>query len=191
MAVSKVVYGGRTLIDLTQDTVESDKLLRGTTAHGPNGEPIEGTCDFDVDSSEATATDAEVLSGKTYAKGGSMRTGSMKNNGAVAGKISTKDGKYIVPQGYHDGSGGVEIESTEKAKLVPANIREGVTILGVVGEMTGSEDETPQDKTVTPSTEKQIIVPDSGFTCLRQVTVNAIPYEETDNPAGGVTVTIG
>ncbi len=191
MAISKVVYGGKTLIDLTQDTVESDKLLRGFKAHGADGEPVEGTCDFDVDSSGATAVAAEVLSGKTFAKGGSMHTGSMKNNGAVSGKISTKDGKYTVPQGYHDDSGSVEIESTERAKIVPANIREGVTILGVVGEMSGSEDETPQDKTVTPTTEDQIIVPDSGFTCLRQVTVKAIPYVESDNAAGGKTVTIG
>lgn len=191
MGVSKVVYGGNTLIDLTQDTVKKDKLLRGFKAHGADGELIEGSCDFDVDSSNVTAIADEVLNGKTFAKGGSVLMGSMKNNGAVSGNIKSKDGKYTVPQGYHDGSGVVEIDSTEKTKLVPKNIREGVTILGVVGEMSGSENEKPQDKTITPTTQEQVVIPDSGFTCLRQVTVKAIPYVESDNSAGGKTVTIG
>ena len=51
----------------------------------------------------------------------------MPNNGAVAGKITQKDGKYTIPMGFHDGSGSAAIDETEQAKLVPANIREGVT----------------------------------------------------------------
>ena len=45
-------------------------------------------------------------------------------------------------------------------------------------------------KTVTPSTAKQTILPDTEYNCLSQVEVEAIPYVEADNPAGGVTVTI-
>ncbi|MBQ9785073.1 MAG: hypothetical protein IJW29_06200 [Clostridia bacterium] len=191
MAVSKVIYGGNTLIDLTQDTVEASKLLKGITAHGPDGEAVTGTCEFDVDSSEATATAAEVLSGKTFAKGGAILTGNMKNNGAVAGKISTVAGKYTVPQGYHDGSGTVQIDSTEQAKIVAENIREGITLLGVTGTMSGTEDAKPQAKEVTPSTSAQTVLPDTGYNYLSQVTVKAIPYVESDNSAGGKTVTIG
>ena len=191
MATSKVIYGGRTLIDLTADTVVANKLLSGYTAHGADGEVIEGSCTFDADTQDATATDAEILSGKTAYNKGNKVTGTMKNNGAVSGKISTKSGKYTVPQGYHDGSGTVEIDSTEQAKLTPANIREGVTILGVAGSMSPNEGEKAQEKTVTPSTEAQTVVPDSGFTCLSSVKVNAIPYVESDNSAGGKTVTIG
>ena len=190
MAISKVVYGGETLIDLTADSVTKDKLLKGCTAHGADGELVTGTCEFDANTQDATATEAEILSGKTAYNKGTKVTGTMKNNGAVSGKIATKDGKYIVPQGYHDGSGTVQIDATEQAKLVPANIREGVTILGVPGAMSGNEGEKAQEKTVTPSTEAQTIVPDSGYTCLSSVKVNAIPYVETDNSAGGKTVTI-
>lgn len=43
MGVSKVVYGGNTIIDLTSDTVSANKLLLGETAHGADGEPIVGT----------------------------------------------------------------------------------------------------------------------------------------------------
>lgn len=191
MAISKVIYGGRTLIDLTTDTVIADKLLNGYKAHGADGEVINGACEFDANTQDATATDAEILVGKTAYNKGNKITGTMKNNGAVAGKISTKTGKYTVPQGYHDGSGTVEIDSTEQAKLTPANIREGVTILGVAGSMSPNEGEKAQEKSVTPRTEAQTVVPDSGFTCLSSVTVAAIPYTGSDNSAGGTTVTIG
>lgn len=191
MAISKVIYGGRTLIDLTGDTVAADKLLKGFKAHGADGEVINGSCDYDANTQDATATANEILSGKTAYNKGSKVTGTMKNNGAVAGKISTKAGAYTVPQGYHDGSGKVQIDSTEQAKLIPTNIRDGVQILGVTGTMSGKENEKPQSKTVTPTTTEQTVLPDDGFTCLMQVVVDPIPYEESDNSAGGITVTIG
>ena len=191
MAVSKVIYGGETLIDLTADTITKDKLLKGYTAHGADGEEITGTCEFDANTQDATATVAEILAGKTAYNKGVKLTGTMKNNGAVTGKISTKSGKYTVPQGYHDGSGTVQIDSTEQAKLIPTNIREGVTVLGVTGTMSGSEAEKKQSKEVTPTTAGFTVLPDSGYTCLTQVVVKPIPYVESDNSAGGKTVTIG
>lgn len=42
MAVSKVVLGNETLVDLTSDTVSEDTLLEGATAHAANGEQITG-----------------------------------------------------------------------------------------------------------------------------------------------------
>ena len=191
MAISKVVYGGETLIDLTADTVTKEKILKGYTAHKADGEKITGTCEFDANTQDATASEAEILAGKTAYNKGSKVTGTMKNNGAVSGKISTKTGKYTVPQGYHDGSGIVQIDPTEQAKIIAANIRDGVTILGVEGTMSGSEAVKPQTKSVTPSTEVQTVLPDDGYTHLSQVTVEAIPYVESDNSAGGITVTIG
>lgn len=191
MAISKVIYGGQTLIDMTADTVKEDKLLAGYTAHGADGEKITGTCDYDANTQDANAADSEILFGKTAYVKGEMKTGTMPNNGGVAGKITVKDGKYIVPQGCHDGSGTVEIDPTEQAKLVPDNIREGITILGVEGAMSGSEDVKAQTKTVTPSAEEQTILPDEGFNSLASVVVAAIPYVESENSAGGITVTIG
>lgn len=191
MAISKVVYGGDTLIDLTADTVIPEKLLAGYKAHGADGEIVEGTCTFDANTQDATATAAEILKGKIAYNKGNRITGSMTNNGAVSGTISTKAGAYTVPQGYHDGSGKVQIAASEQAKLIATNIREGVTILGVAGSMNPTEGEKAQEKTVTPKTTEQTVVPDSGYTCLSSVKVNAIPYVESDNSAGGKTVTIG
>lgn len=191
MAKSKIVYGGETLIDLTADTLTEDKALKGYTFHGADGEEKTGACTFDVDSSGATALVAEVLAGRTFGAKGKINTGTMPNNGAVSGSISTKSGAYTVPQGYHDGSGKVQIASNEQAKIIPANIREGVTILGVDGSMSASEGVKAQSKTATPSKNEQVILPDTGYTHLAQVTINPIPYVETPNAAGGVTVTIG
>lgn len=191
MANSKIIFGGNVLIDLTADTIKKDKLLSGYTAHGADGELIEGTCEFDANTQDATATDAEILLGKTAYNKGVKLTGKMTNNGAVSGKISTKAGKYTVPQGYHDGSGLVEIDANEQAKIIPSNIRQGVTILGVSGSMSGSEGVKAQTKIATPSTSEQVILPDTGYTHLAQVTVAPIPYVESDNSAGGKTVTIG
>lgn len=191
MAISKVVYGGDTLIDLTADTLTPDKALKGYTFHGADGEEKTGSCTFDVDSSGATAAVAEVLAGKTFGAKGKMNTGTMPNNGSVNGTISTKAGTYSVPQGYHDGGGKVGIASTEQAKLIPANIRSGVTILGVAGTMSSSEGVKAQSKNVTPSTSEQVVLPDNGYTHLAQVTVKSIPYTESANSAGGMTATIG
>ena len=188
---NKVIYGGQVLIDLTSDTVTRADVLNGVTFHLPSGETTTGTCAYDVDSSDCTAVVAEVLATKTFAKGGSVLTGTMPNRGAVTGTITDKSTPYTIPQGYHDGSGTVAIDSTSASALVPENVREGIEILGVTGTMSGAEDMKPQSKTVTPSTVQQTIIPDSPtYNCLSQVTVNAISYVETDNAAGGVTVTI-
>lgn len=191
MAKSKIIFGGEVLIDLTADTVTPEKLLVGAIAHGADGEAVEGACTFDANTQDATATAAEILSGKTAYNKGVKVTGTMKNNGAVAGSIDAADGQYTVPQGYHDGSGKVGIAAAEKEKLVAGNIREGVTILGIKGTMSGTEGAKPQAKTATPSKVQQTVLPDKEYNYLSQVTVAAIPYVESANSAGGTTVTIG
>lgn len=187
---NKVIFGDTVLIDLTADTVTPDKILAGFTAHDQSGAAITGTCEFDVDSGDATVQVAEILKGKTaYARGAKL-TGTMTNNGAVSLTISTVDGAVTIPQGYHDGSGKVQILDTEKAKLIASNIKQGITILGVTGTLEPSSSVKVHAKTVTPSISAQTVLPDSGYDYLSQVTVNPIPYVETDNSAGGKTVTI-
>ena len=84
------------------------------------------------DTTEATITDSDVLYGKQAFGPLGEVTGSMPNNGDVSDTISERDETIEVPLGYTDG-GTISISSTEKAKLIPDNIKSGVTILGVHG----------------------------------------------------------
>ena len=189
---SKVVLSnGTTIIDLTGDTVAEANVLAGSTFHDKSGAPKEGTCTYDSDTSDDTVAASEMLASKTAHARGVKLTGSMPNNGAQTGNITAKDQQVTIAQGYHDGSGSVGIASAEQAKLIPQNIRDGITILGVEGEMSGSEDVTAQAKSATPSWSQQVISPDTGYTHLSQVTVASIPIAYSDNAAGGQTVTIG
>jgi hypothetical protein len=162
MAYNKIIYGGNTLIDLTQDDVTAADVLAGKNYHGRDG--------------EAT-------------------TGAMNNRGAVSGTISTKAGVYTIASGYHNGSGTVQISSTEQAKIITGNIKHGVSILGVTGNYNG-DGVNLQSKTAsfTPSAsaQSQTVTADTGYDGLQQVaiTVAAIPYVETANTYG-TTVTIG
>lgn len=189
--VSKVVYGNTVLIDLTTDTVTKDKILASYTAHDAAGNVITGTCNYDVNSQDADVKVAEILDKKTaYARGAKL-VGTMPNNGGVTLSISTVGQEVSIAQGYHDGSGKVSILSTERAKLIAANIKQGVTILGVTGTLEPSSAIKVHAKTVTPAMTAQTVLPDKGYDYLSQVTVSAIPYTETANSAGGLTVTIG
>lgn len=188
-----VLASGEVLIDLTGDTVDAAHVLDGYTFHDKSGAPATGTNTFDSDTSTDTAAVSEILSGKTAHARGTKLTGTMTNNGGVTGTINTKAGEYTVPQGYHDGSGKVSIAAAEQAKIIATNIREGITILGVEGTMSGSEGVVAQAKTATPTFSQQVISPDTaqGYTHLSQVTVAAITVSYSDNSAGGKTVTIG
>ena len=96
--VNKVIYGGNTLIDLTGDDVSASDVLSGKKFHLPSGAQGTGTCDFDADTSDATAVAAEILLGKTAYKNGSKLTGTMPNNGGTDVTVSTVAGATI-PQG--------------------------------------------------------------------------------------------
>ena len=58
MAVNKVVFGGKTVIDLMDDSVTPDALTVGETAHGANGEKITGTNPY-VKAETDTTVDAQ------------------------------------------------------------------------------------------------------------------------------------
>lgn len=54
-----------------------------------------------------TAVNSDIVSNKTAWVNGVKVTGSMVNNGAISGTITTSGGTYTIPAGYHNGSGKV------------------------------------------------------------------------------------
>lgn len=90
-----------------------------------------GTAKF-YDTAGADATAANILTGKKAFGASGEVSGSMANNGATGGTISTKSGSVTIPAGYTTGGtvtlGGV-------SDCVAGNILNGKTILGVAGNL--------------------------------------------------------
>lgn len=181
---------GTILIDLTTDTAVATDVKAGRFFHLATGERVQGTNTYDSNTTDANASAAEILSGRTAYVNKNKITGEMPNNGAVAGVISTKSQTYTVPAGYHSGLGGVSISSTEQAKIIGANIKAGIEILGELGTYSGEAVDVTSVN-VTPYLTSQTVLPPSGYDYISQVNVSAIAITESDNAAGGKTVTIG
>ena len=90
-----------------------------------------GTAKFYV-ASETDVAASHVLSGKKFVGSSGQDTGSMTNNGATGGTISTKAGTYTIPAGYTSG-GTVSLGGV--TDCVAGNILNGKTILGVAGSL--------------------------------------------------------
>ena len=182
---------GTVLIDLTTDTAEQADVLSGKYFHLKTGQRVQGSCDYDSNTTDANAAASEILSGKTAYVNKNKITGEMTNNGTVTGTISTKAGTYTIPAGYHSGLGSVGISSTEQNKIIASNIKAGIEILGVTGNYSG-EAVTAGAVSVTPYLTSQTVLPSSiSKDYISQVNVAAIAITESDNAAGGKTVTIG
>ena len=79
-----------------------------------------------VDTSDATATAAQILTGVTAYVNGTKIEGKMTNNGAVEETLDTTATNYDIPAGYHDGSGIVSI-SLEQKTATPTTSEQTIT----------------------------------------------------------------
>lgn len=85
------------------------------------------------------AMPGNVLNGKTYTSDdGLNEAGTMPNNGAAAIQLSDLTAKSVTA-GYYSG-GTAKVADAEAAKIIPENIKKGVTILGVAGTMEAGGD---------------------------------------------------
>ena len=126
-----------------------------------------------VDLTEDTALTNDVAQGKTFhTADGVQREGTLTlqdktvNPSTSSQQITADEGKF--------GLGTVTINpvtSSIDSNITQNNIRSGVSILGVQGNL--QPDKPDQTKTVNPTTSQQVIQPDTGYE-LASVTVNAV-----------------
>ena len=133
------------------DSAEQAKLIAENIKNGVSILGVTGSYagSGGTDTSDATASAADILSGQTAYINSGKTTGTMTNNGAISGVISEKAESYTIPAGYHNGSGSMSIDSVEQAKIIPSNIKDGITILGVTGSYEGSGGTDTSDATAT------------------------------------------
>lgn len=138
------------------------------------------------DVSQVTANAANVLAGTYIVTNQGRIQGTMKNNGNVAGTISTKDSSYTIPIGYHSGSGTVKISDTEKAKIIPANIKKGVTILGQTGTCEAGTTTSGTDTTDATASASDIRSGKTAYVNGRKLT-GTIPNQAAQTITPGTT----
>lgn len=90
-----------------------------------------GTAKF-YDTAGADATAANILTGKKAFGASGEISGSMANNGATGGTISTKTGSITIPAGYTTGG---SVSLTNVNDCVAGNILQGKSILGIAGNL--------------------------------------------------------
>lgn len=109
-----------------------------------------GTAKF-YDTASSNFAAGDLLADKTgFGANGSVN-GSMPNNGATGGSISTKAGTVTIPAGYTSG-GTVALASSAVSDLIAGNLLRGKTVLGVAGALdmvTVSQDSTSKILTIS------------------------------------------
>ena len=88
--------------------------------------------------------------------------------------------QVFVPEtgAYYDKVSVGAVTSSIDENISPLNIRKGVSILGVDGNL--EPDKPDQNKTINPTTNNQVVVADTGYE-LASVTVNAVTNEIDGN----------
>ena len=151
------------------------------------------------------ATASDILTGSSMFVNGEEVIGDMPNIGALIQVLTSVSVPVTLTEGYHNGNGSIQIDSSEQDKIIDTNIRKNVTILGVQGtveEGTDTSDATATSgdilggktgytqgvkvtgsipsqaaKTVTPTASAQTAV-NAGTYCSGAITVGAIPNQK-------------
>lgn len=139
----------RAITAAVDSNIRANNIKAGVTILG-----VRGTLDI-LDTSDATANRSTILNGSTAYVNGQKITGSMANNGRLTYTPQTY--AQTIPTGYTSGGSISAVTSAIDSNIKAGNIKKGVTILGVAGNLTASGIDT-SDATATAN---QIL---SGYT---------------------------
>ena len=85
------------------------------------------------DASGATVAAGDVRASKVFFGANGQDTGTLAEVACISTSIAVKGASIQVPAGIHKGDQTISISQAEQAKIIGANIKAGVNILGVDG----------------------------------------------------------
>lgn len=108
-------------------TKKEQNITAGDGYYGLSAVTVSPIPDIYQDVSSVTAKAEEVITGKIFvSSSGEVITGTMANNGNVAKVLDGTTITYVIPKGYHSGSGTVSIVLETKT-VVPTKKAQDVT----------------------------------------------------------------
>ena len=160
--------GGSVSISTTeQNKIVATNIKKGVTVLG-----VAGTY-----TSDATATAANILSGKTAYVNGAKISGSMTNQGAKTASLSP-GGSYTIPAGYHNGSGKVTARALNNQAKSPTEITVGTAITPDSGKDGLSSVTIPNNATITVDSSNTLNI------TTPQMSSSVVNYDSTGNEGG-------
>ena len=126
-----------------------------------------------INVSKSTVTPGDVLEGKLfYNKDGELKEGTLERKSIEI--TPSKEDQVINTGDLYNEIMVNKVTSGIDSNIQPFNIKEGVNILGVTGNM--APDKPDQSKTVTPNENTQRVIADTGYE-LAEVIVEGIPSD--------------
>lgn len=134
MAINKVIYNNETLIDISSDTVTSDTLAYGITAHDSSGQRITGTVNMSGASNIPTKV-SDLENDLDFIQNGTTDDVEFKGSVAVSNEGLLKVVNIVCFTSQTIAKSDVKTGTVDFSSSVPS----GFTPIGVVGYSSGGQ----------------------------------------------------